>query len=65
MALIKVAVVDKWWGDSSDTKPTSSPPPAGSEFNEADTRDKYVFTGSAWVKQVKNYRSRMPAEERR
>jgi len=57
-------MINQYWGSSVDTKPTDSPP-AGSEFNETDTLDKYVFTGFAWVKQIKNYRSRMPAEERR
>ena len=68
MAYTKDTAIKKYWGSSTDTKPTvsaGSPVPVGSEFNETDTRDKYIFTGSSWVKYVRNYRSRTPAEERR
>jgi hypothetical protein len=37
-------------GTSSETKPTASSIPAGSEFKETDTKEQYIDTGSSWVR---------------
>ena len=48
MTVAKVAVINRWIGLSTDTKPSSSVN-AGDKFYETNTGNDYIYNGSAWV----------------
>jgi len=46
---VLVTRIKRYYGLSTDTKPTLAQGDAGSSFYETDTGDTYVWSGSAWV----------------
>ncbi len=48
--MIKTKPIHEWIGTASDTKPTASSQPVGSRFIETDTKEKYINSGSTWVR---------------
>jgi hypothetical protein len=48
MTVVQTAEINTFIGLSSDTKPTSPAPPAGSTFLETDTSVQSVWDGSTW-----------------
>jgi hypothetical protein len=45
-----VQTIQRYIGSASDTKPTASSCNVGSTFNETDTKESYLNTGSSWVR---------------
>lgn len=52
MAVRRVTTVYNYIGESTDTKPTSPTPPAGSTFHEIDTGKVYLWDGDEWRQDV-------------
>jgi hypothetical protein len=45
---IMSGAIKNYIGTSADSKPTDSTVPLGSKFLETDTKDVYIYDGSAW-----------------
>jgi hypothetical protein len=50
MTITLVTTIQRFIGDSGDTKPPA--PPTGSTFYEGDTGNTYIFNGASWVIKV-------------
>jgi len=50
MTVRLVTTIQRWIGESGDTKPEN--PPVGSTFYELDVGQSFIYNGSEWVEDI-------------